>query len=211
MKPIVFSTPMVQAILEGRKTQARRVVKPQPILRKGLDLATLNDVIEENFWHWKDCQWLDGGLGFPQSGIDDYAPYQPGDVLWVRETWAQVSDFVDTDPDVGCPDGFIYKADWNLEQAPRWRSPIHMPCGTARIFLRVTDVRVERVQDISYDNGDIWAEGIPAAHDRDGETRSFVELWDSINAKRGHSWESDPWVWVYEFERVEGEDDNHER
>jgi hypothetical protein len=75
IKPIFFNTPMVQAILEGKKTQTRRVMKPQP---------TMN---ETGMWTWKDCQWMDGGLGFPTSAISDHAPYRVGDTLWVREAF----------------------------------------------------------------------------------------------------------------------------
>ena len=93
MKPILSNTPMAQALLNTKpdvwpaepidqskpfKCQTRLVIKPQPILEKG----------ELDFWHWKDCQWADGGLGFPKSGVVDHSPYKVGDILWVREAWA---------------------------------------------------------------------------------------------------------------------------
>ena len=120
-KPIIFSTPMVQAILEGRKTMTRRVMKPQP---------TSELFGSHLFWHWTGCQWADRGLGCPQSAIDDYAPYKPGDILWVRETF--------------CPnwcDHVIYKADGGSAIAagyaaePKWKPSIHMPRVAARLFL----------------------------------------------------------------------------
>jgi hypothetical protein len=75
-KPIGFSTPAARAIIEGRKTNMWDEMVPQPRMDS------------DNMWHWKDCQWMDGGLGFPDSGIDDYAKYKVGDILRVRGTWA---------------------------------------------------------------------------------------------------------------------------
>lgn len=191
MKPIIFSTPMVQAILAGKKSQTRRVIKPQPqyIMCKHPELGT----------------WHDGGEGTNRytGGYGSIiAPkYAVNDVLWVRETWN--GDWCDH---------VIYKADGGSAKAagysaePKWKPSIHMPKAVARLFLRVTDIRVEQIQDISYDNGDIWAEGIPATHDRTAEINSFINLWESINGKRdGCSWQTNPWVWVYTFERYEGE------
>jgi len=170
MKPIIFCTPMVQAILEGRKTQTRRVIKPQP----------------------------DAGL-MPNKYA---APYKPGDILWVRETWK---------PDYHDEDGYCYKADGDREMYPNnllhWRPSIHMPRAAARIFLRVTDVRAERVQDISAE--DAHSEGIACIHDEISECAAFAALWDEINAKRDggrYAWERNPWVWAYTFERIAKEE-----
>lgn len=192
-KPILFSTPMVQAILAGRKIMTRRVMKPQPVLD------------DNGMWCWKDCQWMDGGLGFPDSGIDDHAPYQRGQVMWVRETWcpcATINGWLD---DVSL---YGYKADYDRVVPWKWKPSIHMPRAAARIFLRVTDVRAERVQDITH--AGVLAEGVPQCpgwkfeiSECDCTTVTFINLWNSLNAKRGFDWYSNPWVWVYSFERVD--------
>lgn len=205
MKPIIFSTPMIQAILEDAKTMTRRVMNPQPIME------------DDGMWRWKDCQWMDGSLGFPTSGIDDHARYRPGDTLWVRETWGI---------GIQLTGGIIYKADYADKVAPlaegeRWRPSIHMPREVARLFLRVKSVRVEQVQDITEEDAltegirGCWAEphgntlpfigsakefGDDLCHTR---REAFSQLWDSLNAARGYGWEMNPWVWVYEFERCE--------
>jgi len=142
--------------------------------------------------------------------------YQLGDILWVKETWARISDWVDVDPDVGLNDGFIYRADWHLAEHPKWRSSRYMPRAAARLFLEVENVRAERLQNISHD--DAIAEGtlqwICEEH-KSGSyldnamrgaacakpERAFALLWDSIYGKK-HPWESNPWVWVIDFRRV---------
>ena len=151
-RPILFSAPMVRAILEGRKTQTRRVVKPQPHHGPVGEMVCLGGA---------DWAMDDGDL----SG-QFRCPYGvPGDRLWVREAWA---------PNEGSAGGYIYRADvgegssgfyqadlkigeWT-HIAPRWRSSIHMPRWASRITLRITDVRVERLQDIS--EADAIAEGL---------------------------------------------------
>ena len=203
MKPIIFSTPMVQAILNGCKTQTRRVMKPQP------RLETYRNP-ERDFWIWEDCNWLDGGLGFPKSGIEDYAPYKPGDILWVREAfWVHNDDPLDSYKNI------IYDADYGDGHKtpdrwlPQWynRKPsITMPKAAARIYLRVTDVKVERVQEILC--GDMKAEGCIPAHIKGGQWQQwqrdyFEPMWNRTNAKRGYPWHANPWVWKIEFERTE--------
>ena len=223
--PILFSSPMVRAILDGRKSVTRRVIKPQPVLDN------------DGMWHWKDCQWMDGGLGFPASGIADHARYQPGDILWVRETWCKLWELDIRGQITEGTEAFYYAADgynptpFNTfpdedgfaggRDCPRWSPSIHMPREAARLFLRVTDVRAERVQDVSVQDAKdegirVWASGcIDGMHYGcyNGDkcvnnvcTRPidyFRELWDSINAKRGFGWDTNPWSWVYEFERLE--------
>lgn len=225
MKPILFNTEMVKAILDGRKTQTRRVVKPQPhgVLTKEQALARALDGTDPY-----------GFRPYPlDTEIAAKAPYQPGDVLWVRETWAKISDWATVDPPVGIPDGFIYRAEWpDGEDGPKWRPSIHMPREAARIFLRVTDVRVERLQDMTED--DAFAEGYkgcPAEHTRylpeggaepcfnlgicpfqywycqHSDPEGFGrDIWDKTikPADRDrYGWEANPWVWVYTFERIE--------
>lgn len=180
------------AILDGRKTMARRVIQPQPSWEVGIDI--------------------------PQWPI--VCPYgQPGDRLWVRETWNAWGIYDHVAPkDLPHDTGIAYAADMSDphgEACGKLRPSIHMPRWASRITLEVTSVRVERVQDISID--DAREEGVSyvAAGDYDfdiykpnGEfdrhpyIMNFHRLWDSINAKRGYFWDANPWVWVVEFKRV---------
>jgi len=187
-RPILFSAPMVRALLDGSKTQTRRVAK-----------LTANGHVKEpgghRRWHTAD---FDARLACPYG--------QPGDRLWVRETWARDDE-----------DGSLcYRADigqggeaddWErnrIDGAPRyrWRPSIHMPRAASRITLEITSVRVERLQDIS--RGDSMSEGCPFPNMAKGDDPSqwFRNLWGSIN---GHeSWQTNPLVWVVEFKRTEG-------
>ncbi len=193
MKPIIFSTAMVKAILENRKRHTRRVVKPQP---------------PDSAPRTIDCHWLEDGYGFFDEERDYKCPYgTPGDILWVRETWLE-----------NAPSGvskYFYKAEAPEEvilQAKafgyKWRPPIFMPKEAARLFLKVLSVRVERLQEIT--SIDALAEGTSepyACRSQSGydfEMRvQFKELWDSIYEKRGDGWSTNPYVWVIEFERKE--------
>lgn len=180
MKPILFSTPMVQAILEGRNTQTRRVVKPQPI-KKG------------HFWTLDGAGWSSSSV-VPVYGHSLYTrmPYKPGDILWVRETW-YLETFYGAH-------SYVYRASEpnypvNVGAGQHgWRPSIFMPKDAARIFLRVKEVRVEKVQDITEE--DTINEGV-------NNKEKFALLWDKLNKKRGYGWEANPWVWVIEFERIE--------
>ena len=170
-KPIFFETTSVLAILAGTKTQTRRAF----------------------------C--LPEGQASPPAGaaLKGWRPlYQPGDILWVRETWGV---------GIQLAGGIIYKADYVGRRAPlaegfKWRPSMIMPRCAARIFLRVTDARVERLQDIS--EYDAIAEGLAdATHYTPRENIArFAEFWDGFNVKRGYGWETDPWVWAYTFERM---------
>ena len=204
-KPILFSGEMVRAILDGRKTQTRRVIKPQPE-RVGegwmyagqyfADDAQMQDYLFHEVYGNGKC---------PYGGVYGDGT---GDLLWVRETFAHKDEW--TKP--------AYRADWKTPDkaietmGAKWRPSIHMPRWASRLTLRVVDVRVERVQEISEE--DARAEGVNLAtwelhHRRDDSIslsiaaiEEFKQLWDSINAKRGHSWDSNPWVWVVEFKMV---------
>jgi len=197
--PILFSSEMVRAILEG-KTQTRRVIKPQPVvMRQSLDIPPL-PVLE-----WKSYPAAIGEV------LGQACPYgQPGDWLWVRETWAVSKrldgipphklEFLTSNPDFPI-DTIYYRADSCNGVNPlrgRWRSSIHMPRWASRIDLEITGNRIERVQDISEE--DARAEVGEWGCDT---IEVFQELWDSINAKRGFGWDVNPWVWVIEFVRVE--------
>jgi len=196
MKPIIFSTPMVKAILEGRKTQTRRVIRYQ---RKGWRYAHLKTDL--GFMASIGHLWAGFFIG-TQSQSPGYfkCPYgKPGDELWVRETW------MPGDPAGNVP--YYYRAsDPEMGKCFKWHPSIHMPRKAARILLKITDIRVERVQDI--DNIGIQAEGTEGLHPLGGLheqqwRQRFHSLWDSINAKRGYPWEKNPWVWVVEFKRIE--------
>lgn len=172
-KPIVFSTPMVKAILEGRKAMTRRVIKPQPYL---------NDVGR--------LAWIISGWTTPEE-IAEKAPYHVGHKLWVRETWRVHHG----DEGTQCLE---YKADAADNLMPHWKPSIFMPRWASRITLEVTGLKVERVQDIT--ESDVVAEGIQDTGA--GDLRAmFAVLWSSINAKRGYGWAVNPWVWCISFKR----------
>lgn len=208
MKPILFNTEMVRAILEGRKTVTRRVIKPP----RGID-----DV----FGNMNKCK----------------QPYQVGDILYVRETWRPTIGAMHTmsrdgkrivytsDEHVGyeykahCfgvsdfyfPDGFKESEDYEhmseIISHGNWHPSIHMPKEAARIFLKVTDVRVERLQDMK--TVDFQKEGMQANSIPDWWNvieQKFRKLWDSTVPKKdldSYGWKANPWVWVIEFKRFE--------
>jgi len=176
-RPILFNGEMVRSILDGSKTQTRRVMKPQASTFAPSPIR---------------CHELDeGGYGFFDEERDYKSPYgKPGDRLWVRETHYVFS--------AGYKDGrdrhIVYRA--TEPDAPcGWTPSIHMPRWASRITLEVVSVRVERVQDIS--EADAASEGTPIL--QGGNRTEFRMLWDSINAKRGYGWDANPWVWVIEF------------
>jgi hypothetical protein len=205
IKPILFNTEMVRAILDGRKTVTRRLVK---------------------FLSRKNPNWT----GYVKDGLMLYngrnepcikkAPYQPGDILYVRESYSELSF------------GYVYKADGenidHLGNVIKWHPSIHMPKEAARIWLKVTNVRVERLQEITEDQTE--EEGFlftpPCLHmtgenycDIDGPCTSEIKycdmgagelfgkvLWNSTIKKSDltrYGWDANPWVWVIEFERCE--------
>ena len=238
-RPILFSAPMVRAILEGRKTVTRRAIKVQPRIDASSNFCVGNSNYGQD------------GYGKPVTKhfVTGSCPYgKPGDQLWVRETFALLGN-----EDGGCIDwqdnlvkgdergaARIYRAscppgDYGLNQIPAkaewkpdteameydgaWRPSIHMPRWASRILLEITDVRVERLQDISEDQAN--AEGIVGVAFRpddgwpictgymvgpdDGKallkttaTEAFADLWNST----GGNWDANPWVWVVEFKRV---------
>lgn len=202
-RPILFSGAMVRAILDGRKTQTRRIVSPQP---------------REHYWeglpgykeYWTYLHVTEGMLATlyrtipqnpepeierrisPYGGVDGY--------LWVRETWMWV------------PDGrgrVVYRATSDELGEHKWKPSIHMSRWLSRITLEVTDIRVERLQDISED--DACAEGTwTPCHCNEGCSicgesylASFRHVWDAINAQRGFGWDINPWVWVIAFRRID--------
>lgn len=193
-RPILFSGPMVRAVLDGKKTQTRRVVKPE------VTTAMALGHIESE---WEAC------------------PYarQPGERLWVRETWALEDCGADGKrviwqadraaawvmPGDKLGEVFYLPSDYH---PPRWRPSIHMPRWASRLTLEVTEVRVQRLQDISEE--DARAEGVEAApFCKVGRPpgmehiEAFEDLWQAINGERpGCSWEANPWVWAVTFQRT---------
>ncbi len=225
-KPIPFNTPMVQAILDGRKTMTRRVVKEIEGIpfEWGLDREpylgdiTLFEKIGLRKWDWvtHKNQWLYN----LQTAVDDSKTYllkcpygQPGDHLYVRETWRCVKyDNMDGDLNYGVEfkDGtrkyFKFDDSERYHQFGKyvfkegWQPSIFMPKEAARIWLEVTNVRVERLQEITYD--DCLREGM-WDYGTDVDTlAAFQELWQKLNAKRGYGWDVNPWVWVISFKKV---------
>ena len=212
-RPILFSGAMVRAILDGRKTQTRRIVKPQPVNK------AVNKV-DPDEWTFAGTQTLPHGefsLGFENQPLNKHmrvrCPYgKPSDRLWVRETWQALTEpnpsyLIAEKPQPG--DDIRYRATEPETWIPAlpWRPSIHMPRWACRLVLEITDVRVERLQDIS--RQDALAEGIdmsaPQVASLVEEYRpviAFAGLWESINAKRA-PWKSNPWVWVIEFEEIE--------
>lgn len=200
-----MSTEMVKAILEGRKTQTRRLIKPQPEYRE-----------YGQGWFWKKGKMV---YGLPNQGaIDDRllgiwqaCPYgQVGDRLWVRETWAVQAHLDNLRPnDISSVALCYYRARKQVSPAEvtrgKWRPSIFMPRWASRITLEITGLRVERLQEISQD--DAKSEGLlPQLSRNQSGWRTliddFAELWDSMNAKRGSPWESNPWVWVIGLKRA---------
>lgn len=190
-KTILFNTEMVRAILEGRKRQTRRIIKGLPLYEP---------YFEE-----------DEGRGFLMDSedgqfyaLETFSKIHPGDVLWVRETWQRLSDFGEWH--------YEYRADYEDDDPLRldgmyitWRPSIHMPREAARIFLKVKDVRAERLQSITPQ--EIKAEGLDVLGlTKQMTIKAWMDLWNSTIRKgdiQRYGWAANPWVWVIEFERCE--------
>lgn len=205
MKPILFNTEMVRAILDGRKNCTRRIVKPQQLV--GLFPDKCKNGVPEEFLKEKKFMFK------PYCNMTDIelintaykAPYQRGDILYVRETWCKGLE------------RYIYRADYSdtekfyrdgKEIEMKWHPSLHMPKDAARIFLRVTNVRVERLQEIT--TNQIEQEGVETEypHVLNGEEKkyAFQNLWNSTIKKSDldcYGWDANPWVWVIEFERCD--------
>lgn len=187
-RPILFNTEMVRAILEDRKTQTRRLVK-------GLPLAEPWFTVEDG----KPMMCDENGEWYP---AERFSVVQPGDILWVRETWAK---------DAG---RYMYRANYSdtekfymngREIRMVWSPSIHMPRKAARLFLLVKDVRCERLQDMTVEDcaldGGFCMDAVKVI----GVERLFGKLWDSTIKKADipcYGWDANPWLWVIEFERI---------
>lgn len=204
-KPILFNTEMVRAILDGRKTATRRCIKPRYREDEGGFQVCTNKATGEKWVEKQD--WDEGSFDEPRY-INP--PYQPGDILYIRETWERFDCCsCEGDEHGNCPKEpkksvldkygcgcYMYRASDEIWGDAKWHPSIHMPKEAARIFLKVTDVEVERLQNI--DDDGVVAEGLEIG-------AAFDELWDSTIKKKDldkYGWEANPWVWVIEFERV---------
>ena len=203
MKQTLFNTEMVRAILDDRKTQTRRPID----------------------WDISNSMSGDAASGYlvqTDNGLIDALKlyrYQKGDILYVRETFVDISEII--------PGNIHYKAsatkadlEWLREEGWKWKPSIHMPKEAARIFLKVTDIRIERVQDITEENA--IAEGCKMAGDFPVERKIddgiyegwdaargwFADSWQNLYKSKGYGWDTNCWVWVIEFERCEKPDEN---
>ena len=191
-KPIIFNTEMVKAILSSKKTQTRRPVKKPEKEENLVDVSFDLGYPASRKYSW-------AGFRYPDDPLYWKGLYRPGDILYVRETFANITETA--------PGNIHYKASaseadlkWFKENGWNWKPSIHMPKKYARIFLEVTEVRVERLQDIT--GLEIIKEGIRDKFENDIFTGSgivFKEMWNKIYAKRGYGWSENPWVWVIEF------------
>lgn len=197
IKPILFNTEMVRAILDGRKDATRGIVK--------------GFIPDDAVWGYTAFT-PKGYISCRGTFADGYGekffklPCEPGDILYVRETWKKA------------PNGYYYYEDWqrnDIADVTKWKPSIHMPKEAARIWLKVTDVRVERLQEITVDGCHREGINIETSAVTDGETlnrkhdfslEKFETLWDSTVKKSDldrYGWDANPWVWVIEFERCE--------
>lgn len=208
-RPIIFSGPMVRAVLEGRKTQTRGVITPQPLDSwMSSPKADWSEYYKRVRFGMKKHLWI----MHPTENREIVCPYgKPGDRLWVRENWQTTS----IETKLGLNRGVKYQADGismsfsrdlvlsiNNRMSNGWKPSIHMPRWASRVTLEITNIRVERVQEIA--GADAKAEGVDSFLNRDATAwrAGFQIVWDEINAKRGYSWASNPWVWCVSFKKL---------
>lgn len=200
VRPILFSAPMIRALLEGRKTQTRRMIKPQP--EPFMTSEGMCEVAAE----WNDNDPMPR-VRLGRVITVQRLPYgKPGHLLWVRETWADAS-----------PHGIRYAATDDIHELRKKRSPIFMPRAASRLTLEITDVRIQRLQDIS--EADVDAEGIDYASRPFGDWSlipgiwkidwkpgdipppriKYAHLWNTINTAKGARWADNPWIVALSF------------
>lgn len=219
-KGVIFSAAMVRALLDGRKTQTRRLLNPQPKLLRGAGpFYRPYPATQPLFWH--------ALFGGKITNIHK-VPYAPGGRLYVREAHSFGYDYDEDDKPLNyeagprvfyaaseCPRWYDTDSDTWLD-SPKWNSPIHMPRRASRLWLAVTDVRVQRVREIS--EADAIAEGIQSFHPANSVAtffhhtvpehrnygfinarRAFEDLWNSLHTKPGETWDDNPWVCAVSF------------
>lgn len=223
-RPIIFSGDMVRAILDGRKTQTRRVVQ---LWAQGYDKLSVNCGGRGYLWYGR--RGLEQQVWSP-GGRATMCPHgRVGDHLWVRESHRyQTRDTAGIHVEYKAGGAVLVRSDdyhWDdldpwRHGKKRWRSPMHMHRSASRIALEITDVRVQRVRDISgkdaiaegvewYDGGHKpdrdagWFSPLDPGCSFDHAREAFKYLWNPINAKRGYGWDANPWVWVLVFKRIE--------
>ena len=197
IKPILFNTEMVWAILDGRKDATRRIVK--------------GFIPDDAVWGYTAFtpKWYISCRGTFADGYGEKffkLPCEPGDILYVRETWKKAQN------------GYYYYEDWqrnDIADVTKWKPSIHMPKEAARIWLKVTDVKIERLQDVTEDGakaeGAIDNRGFIHSPDNEYDRihtarEHFIRIWNSTIKKSNlnrYGWNANPWVWVIEFERCE--------
>lgn len=200
-RPILFNTEMVNAILEGRKTQTRRIINPQPVFKEGTG------------FHWKGAMY---GIGSDYAEtVRNFTNFscplgRIGDRLWVRETFRlyDSDECPHADFPCGCPRNGtpLFKASHDCRDGEKWKPSIHMPRWASRILLEITGIRVERLQSIS--DEDAKAEGFdysthPSAIEMGyaiGAKTNFRHTWEQIYG--ANAWNKNPWVWVVEFKKL---------
>ncbi|RLZ06841.1 hypothetical protein EAH57_15030 [Acinetobacter sp. 2JN-4] len=213
-RPILFSTEMVKAILEGCKTQTRRIMRRQP---DAVEYFKCGEETTDTNAKYAILRCYNNPNGFKKcaSGWSADARYKTpfhefnvGDQLWVRETWQIIGD----PATLPCQlHNLIYRADYpncvdkRYDTIPdisevKFKPSIHMPRWASRIQLEITNIRVERLNDIS--ESDCLKEGVGSPILRDCKKPKFMQLWESING--GGSWSRNPWVWVVEFKIIQG-------
>ena len=230
VKPILFNTEMVRAIMEGRKTATRRAVKKsQCMLADRKEPSGLNKDLYAPF---------DGMTEAEIVACTYRPPHKPGDILYVRETWAFIpcigcngeyarpgagmncydTQAVEYDDGDSISDGcFVYRADCRNPERITWRPSIHMPRAAARIWLRVRSVKAERIQEMTLD--DFLSEGVVIRSEAFNDPENaymqardeFIRIWDSTvpgGQQDLYSWEANPWEWAIEFERC-GKPEEH--
>lgn len=209
--PILFNTDMVRAILEGRKSCTRRLVKARRKDACGFYVTKNSDGSFSGIYEYDENESMFDNQLMP--------PYQPGDILYVRETWEHIechccegdehgNCFQEPQKSVLCKSYgcYVYRATSEISGDARWHPSIHMPKEAARIWLKVTDVRVERLQNITETQAQ--AEGCDSGLLTGACTArgQFEYLWNSTIKKSDldrYGWNASPWVWVIEFERCE--------
>jgi hypothetical protein len=217
--PMIFTGHSVRGLQLGTKTQTRRVVKQQPRGQHGLQ--SMWGKSPDGFAFGTVGHFREVGADYPDDESDDrFAPAAPGDRLWCKETWSPHIAHGCAGNTCDCADvNVIYEADgasriflereipndWTFPKsaAKGLVSPLFMPRWASRITLEVTEVRAQRLQEITEEDAE--EEGLECAHlfGSDRYRRSYAHLWDILNAKRGFPWSSNPWIWALSFKRIE--------
>ena len=190
MKGILFKPDMIQAILDGRKTQTRRIQKnpEQWMIQSDINDKSSTPQIEN-----ENGEWID---------VINFARYKQDEIIYVKETWCYHTWIEGGD---GCPSGEMSDCFYRLNDSHplgeegKWKSPMFMPEWASRIKLQITDIRVQRIQDISFE--DIQKEGVREITKGVNLIDEWIFLWDSIN-KEPYSWKDNPWVFAYTFKVV---------